>query len=532
MRCPGLFRCQRSTICLTIEKVCDSKKHCPMGDDESICYTQCPEVCSCSGSVLICHNVDLRSVFESASPIVRKVDLSHSKFPENSFLIPQYQFAAEMIFHNCSIKLLPSFSFLNMTNMLYLDLSYNLIERLLANTFFGLVKLKRLDIDGNNLLSAIEPMTFRSLQHIQTLDITGSKLKVVEDDAFVGLGSLLFLNLSRNKIHTIKNNGFNGLNSLQNMDFTRNKVQIFSLSIFSPLEMLKYLKTDYFLFCCLKPVSVSEENCYPKMDEFSSCSDLMRNDILRVFLWIIGVCALIGNCGIILYRLSNQRHLLQKVHWFYVFNLSISDFFMAVYLIIIATSDMYYKGNYSFHDIDWRTSIYCKLAGVLSTLSSEASVSFIMLITVDCFLKIKYPFGNKQITLKGAKLSCIICWIIVVFLSLFPLCYTAYFSEYFYSNTAVCLALPFSKRNTYGLEYSAAIFIFYNSVTFLIIAYCQCCIYNAVQRSNRLFSTKRGQNLALARRLFLIVLTDFLCWFPIGVIGKLFIKEKCKVHVH
>jgi hypothetical protein len=32
-------------------------------------------------------------------------------------------------------------------------------------------------------------------------------------------------------------------------------------------------------------------------------------------------------------------------------------------------------------------------------------------------------------------------------------------------------------------------------------------------------TTQQSQNLAIARRLVTVVLTEFLCWFPIGVLG-------------
>lgn len=524
MRCPGFYRCQRSTICLKTDKVCDGVHHCPMGDDESECHMKCPINCSCSGNAYICHNMDVQSIFKLATPNVRKLDLSHSKFADENFSIPEYKFVGELIFHNCSIHTFPSFSFSNITNLLYLDLSNNLIETLYANTFSTLVKLRILNFEGNRLLRVIEPMAFKSLQRLKTLNITDSKIEVIEEYTFVGLENLQFLNLSNNSIRTVKDKGFHGLQSLQRLDITSNSIEIFSFGIFSPLNVLKYLESDSFLFCCLKPTAVADKNCHPKMDEFSSCSDLMRSDVLRVCLWIIGVSAFIGNFGVTLYRLGSQRHLLQKAHWLYILNLSIADLLMGIYLIIIATADVYYKGNYILHDRAWRRSPYCKLAGVLAMMSAEASVTFIMLITIDFFLKVKFPFGNRKITSTGAILSCIICWTIVLFVSILPVFYTSYFSEYFYSATAVCLALPLSSRKTYGWEYSAAIFIFYNSMAFLTVAFCQYNVYSAAKSSNRIVARKSGKDLELARRLFLIVFTDFLCWFPIGILGKFLIK--------
>ncbi|XP_063405928.1 G-protein coupled receptor GRL101-like [Mytilus trossulus] len=91
----------------------------------------------------------------------------------------------------------------------------------------------------------------------------------------------------------------------------------------------------------------------------------------------------------------------------------------------------------------------------------------------------------------------------------------------FYSKTAVCLALPLSRQKVSGWEYSTAIFVFFNSIAFIVIAWCQLSIFQVAKSSNRIMAKRTKQDLTLARRLFLVVLTDFLCWFPVGVMGIL-----------
>jgi hypothetical protein len=82
------------------------------------------------------------------------------------------------------------------------------------------------------------------------------------------------------------------------------------------------------------------------MDEFSSCTDLMRFDVLRISLWLIGITALIGNTGVIVYRVIYDRRHICKAHGFYIMNLGFSDMIMGIYLCIIAVADIYFKGDY------------------------------------------------------------------------------------------------------------------------------------------------------------------------------------------
>lgn len=75
-----------------------------------------------------------------------------------------------------------------------------------------------------------------------------------------------------------------------------------------------------------------------------------------------------------------------QVHSFLITNLAIGDFFMGCYLLVIAIVDANFRGVYSMHDKEWRTSSTCSFAGFLSTFSSEFSVFTLTVITLDRFL--------------------------------------------------------------------------------------------------------------------------------------------------
>ncbi|CAG2192079.1 unnamed protein product [Mytilus edulis] len=521
LTCPGLYRCQQSTTCLLFDEVCDNIRQCPHGDDEVGCGVTCPIGCSCEGFVFICHQEETETIFRDLSVEARKIDLSSSVFPNNNLVVPAFTYLADFKLFNCSINKIMPYSFEKLMNLLHLDLSNNKLKVLQSYTFYGLTKLVTLILKDNLMLVLIEPNAFMSLPNVKDLELSGTRIKTLFNGTFNGLDNLETFNITGNGLTTVEENVFDGHVSLLTIDLTQNDVTKFSHGIFSRLSHLKKMKTDSYIFCCLKPESVSAENCFPKMDEFSSCSNLMRNGVLRVCLWVIAINALIGNIGVIIYRIINKNKTLYMANWLFIMNLGVSDMLMGVYLGIIAVADMYYSGNYILHDREWRDSLVCKFAGILAAISCEASVNFIMLTTLDCYLMVIFPFGERRITYKTAKVSTLACWISIIIMAVFPISNTSYFSTMFYSKTAVCLALPFSRQKVSGWEYATAIFVFYNSIAFIVIAWCQFSIFNAAKSINRIMAKKTKQDLKMARRLFLIVLTDFLCWFPVGIMGVL-----------
>ena len=71
---------------------------------------------------------------------------------------------------------------------------------------------------------------------------------------------------------------------------------------------------------------------------------------------------------------------------------------MGVYLFIIAMADVTYRGAYIAYERTWREGSVCKLAGFLSTFSSELSVVTLTSITFDRFVAILFPLRKRHVT--------------------------------------------------------------------------------------------------------------------------------------
>ena len=440
----------------------------------------------------------------------------------------------------CNIQDLTDVSLKSLKNLLVLDLSYNHIKTIPRNMFEKQSKLYSLFLVGNSKLLSISANAFSELPSVKYIQISDQSIQQISKHSFFAL-MLEQLDLSHNIIHSLEDNAFD--NSLISyIQLNGSKISSFGTDLFQGVMNVTQIVSSAYKFCCLRPSYLPEEKCLPYRDEFSSCDDLMRNDIIRSLIWIISLFSILGNVSSIVYRILYDRERFKLGYGIFVSNLAVSDLLMGIYLLIIATADVALRGVYTANDEKWRSSGWCTLAGILSALSSEASMFFICLITLDRFLVIKFPFGQFRFTSRNAKRASIVAWLLAFIFAIIPVLIMPYFKGAFYANSGVCLALPLTRNKSPGWEYSVSLFIGFNFFTFTLIALGQYFVFNEVKSTRKsldlnppkqakITNTKenaktvikgRTSDLRVARNLLLVAATDFICWFPIGILGKYF----------
>ena len=209
-------------------------------------------------------------------------------------------------------------------------------------------------------------------------------------------------------------------------------------------------------------------------------------------------------------------------------NLAISDGLMGIYMLIIASADANYRGKYAFYAEAWQTSGTCKFAGFLSVLSSEASVFFITIISLDRFSCIAFPLSDVTLKPKSAGVASGLAWGLAFLFSLIPL---FAFDDDYYGRSPVCLALPLTDTRPAGWAYSVALFLFVNLAAFIVIVFCYGAIFMTVNRSGKNVGggKNRSEELHLAVRMSLLIFTDFFCWMPIIIMGLLALTDKTTI---
>ncbi|XP_025091011.1 G-protein coupled receptor GRL101-like [Pomacea canaliculata] len=514
----GQFKCRRS-YCVDSGQRCDGVVDCLMAAwDEHGCAFKCPyysPVCICEGEDIHCENKQLTTLphIERKAEPFSKFHFSGNRLELTADTFVGLDRMTYLDLSNNSLESIPDGCFQKLWRLVYLNLKNNKLHILTNGTFQGLSNLRTLFLEGNEI-GTIVPHAFVGLASLTSLDLSKHRLSKIPQNAFVGLRNLHVLSLSQNLIDTIANGAFNGLDNLLSLDLSQNVIVLVEKNVFHGMGKLDTLYTDGFWFCCL---AGRVPHCYPEPDEFSSCEDLMSNYVLRVSIWVLGMVASFGNLLVIGWRARDMR--CGKVHSFLITNLALGDFFMGVYLLIIAVVDSYYRGVYIIYDRSWRTSDLCRFSGFISTFSSELSVFTLTVITLDRLVCIIFPLKLKRLGLKQATIVMLMVWLAVFIVSILPLLGFDYFRE-FYGRSGVCLALHVTPDRPPGWEYSVAIFLVLNFASFLLIFFSYLWMFFIAKRTRSAVRSSESKNdSAMARRMTLIVMTDFCCWVPIILLG-------------
>ena len=293
--------------------------------------------------------------------------------------------------------------------------------------------------------------------------------------------------------------------------------------------LLSYV--DEFILCCYAgEAAAGAVKCHSPKDEFSNCVDLMKNRVVQVCVWILGLTALLGNIFVILVRVVAKGD--NKVQSFLLTNLAMSDLLMGIYLLIIAIKDVQWQGEYFPHDFKWRSGVTCAVTGALSMVSSEVSVLMLTVITTDRLICVVFPCKVRRMNRSVAFAVVGAIWVFGAMLSIIPILGLEYFYDTrrgvgFYGKSAVCLPLQLSAERIAGWEYAVGIFIGLNFVSFVYILVAYIVMFITVKNTSRkVRSTKMKRESQMARRMFFIILTDFLCWMPVILIGLLSVLGK------
>ena len=506
--CTGLFKCVKDDICISTEEICDGKVNCPAShDDERLCGLACPSMCHCEGYFVGCSGTNITEI-----PIIprqsRGISLAFNDIVNISLEFKVMFFLHSLNISHNKVDSVDHYAFKDLNNLFILDLSHNGITNFYSNMFKFLHNLRYIYVNGNPLVS-IEAYAFHGLSNVLSLDISNSlQTKLLVDYTFTGLGKLQLLNITDNIIDKISYKALSGLSECESIDLRGTDLELVDKGALANLS-IDNLYTDKVKYCCMAPLV---EHCLPKPDEFSSCDDLMSNTFLRICIWILGTFATVGNVFVFFWRILKENVTPASL---LIVNLAISDFLMGIYMLIIGSFDMLYRGEYIVYAEQWKSSFSCAVAGFLSTTSSEMSVFLLLVITFDRVKVLLFPFSNFRFTKGFSFFTVLTGWVICIILAIIPILATDVFGDHFYGQNSVCL--PFTLRHTKnrGWVFSLVVFVVANFAAFIAIFIGYVCIYRSVILSRKSAGNVSSDDLRLARRITLIVLTDFLCWVPI-----------------
>ena len=121
----------------------------------------------------------------------------------------------------------------------------------------------------------------------------------------------------------------------------------------------------------------------------------------------------------------------------FIFNVTISDIFMGVYLLGVVSQGVNYSGHYCFVDKEWRSSNRCWTLGTIAVLSSEASAFIMASMSTFRLVTIYKPFLTRTTNFKWIVLVAVVCWLfssMFAFLPWIPLKSGYFVSEVWFPN--------------------------------------------------------------------------------------------------
>ena len=321
---------------------------------------------------------------------------------------------------------------------------------------------------------------------------------------------------------TVTGEGFKPLPTLTDIDLRGCPVTSFPDDLFHGLTQLRVIYADNYRLCCRAtlPLGFEEHLCFAPQNEVSSCEDLLWSDTYRFFLWLMSLLSLTGNMVSFVFRLLKNST--KNGFNIFVTQLNVADSFMGVYLAIVGVADVIYRGKYLRHDMAWMSSVACRTAGFLCLMSSEVSAFIICLITLDRFVVLRLPFSGLHFETRSAAVASGLAWVTGISLAAVPLLPgTSHWQ--FYSQTGICVPLPITRHDFAGRDYSFAVIIVFNFILFIFIAAGQAFVYWSIRLNSMSVTntTAKSHDLTIARRLLTVVVSDFVCWFPIGLLGLL-----------
>ena len=411
-------------------------------------------------------------------------------------------------------------------NLHTLDVSFNHVKHVSHMDINQFPRIVSLSLAGNPIafLFDAKNQSAASTSHsLLTLDLSFVELQTLDPSVLHLFPNLQTLNLSHCNLQHVHGQGFQLLTALRALDVRKCPLTAFPKFLLRGQSSIQRVFADNYKVCC--PVNLPAGNvvsqCLAPSDQISSCDTLLRFNLYRFSLAVFASLATVGNILTFVLSVSMSKGKKQSGYTVFVAHLCVSDFLMGVYLVVIFAADRIYKDTYLWEDTDWKNSVTCNMAGFLSLLSSEMSASIIFLITLDRFIVVRFPFSHFRFQRRSAQLSCLLLWTMGLVLAAVPLLPASW---HFYSQTAICIPLPVTLRQFPGHDYAFAVMIIFNFILFLIIAVGQLFIYIAIRSQSMAKQDdidRRSKDLAVAQRLFTVVVSDFLCWFPVGMVGLL-----------
>ena len=175
----------------------------------SSCQSNCPAKCTCiwknGKQTTNCESQGLISIPAGIQASTQVLNLNSNKlhilpskvFQERGLINLQKVFLSK-----CQLATIHRDALIQLTNLVELDISFNVLTSIPSDPFEATPALRRLVLN-NNPIGSIRANSFSLTPNLNALDLSGCQIDSIEAGAFKGLSSLQFLKLEGNRLATL-----------------------------------------------------------------------------------------------------------------------------------------------------------------------------------------------------------------------------------------------------------------------------------------------------------------------------------------
>lgn len=171
---------------------------------------QCPTVCACKWKggkqTVECIDRALITIPENVDPETQVLDMSGNNLqilPKETFRRAGLQNLQRVYLKSCRVGQIDDQAFKGLTNLIELDLSYNLLTFIPSGTFQDVPFLRDL-ILSNNPIQKIDSHAFQYIPGLVRLDLSHCELQMIAPKAFEGVESMESLKLNGNRLTELR----------------------------------------------------------------------------------------------------------------------------------------------------------------------------------------------------------------------------------------------------------------------------------------------------------------------------------------
>lgn len=529
-RCPAMYRCHGSRICIHIISICDYVKDCPQSDDETNCeIPACPSSCSCYGAAASCRHSNYKNIPFSGSSSLAYLIMSETGLFSDVKIVKftSLRYLDLSLNHIANIKK----NMFNLDSLHFLNLSFNSIIGLTANSFDHLPSLHQLVLTGNPLRIIHVSL---NLPNVKMLNLSSLRLFNVDLHVFRLMTSLESLDLSYNVIQSIKGN----IHPLQLLDISNNKIIHFS-EMFLQRTYIKVLRTSDIGLCCT--ARERTKHC-TGWNPYYGCTNLIPTRTLEILSYVACITLVIICISQFIYKIKTQFPNARKTptsnstNSFLEISIAICNFTWCMLLVIILSINLAFSGVYPTYVTSWVSGMFCAVIGSFIQYMMFFRVHSVLVFLITRFYTIAYPLRSRK-----TDISCVMYniamfgWFIGAIVNL-VLSLLWIFNIQHAGNTKfpnnLCLPL-FDVRNAGKEPYKsvALIFITYVLLSLIFVVLSNLKLLKNLSDKNQFKNMRSSTNYLMLANLTASILSAILNWLPAVLLCLVYLMGKHSTHL-